>query len=658
MLARTSWRNSTTVTNTHLKNNGNRNIAKNHISKSGLKPVFSSTARFSTSQTSFMRSDNATFLTEKNNARIRSVPGYHKPNFMLQNRTNRQFSSTSLLKESQATQAETQEDLPPREGMDYDVVIVGAGPSGLSAAIKIKQLAQQNNTDIEVCVLEKGQEVGSHILSGACIEPRSLNELLPDWKDKGAPLNTEVSKDEMYLLTENKSIPLPIIPQMNNHGNYIISLGDLCRWLGSQAEEMGVEIYPGFAAAEVLYHDDGSVRGVATGDMGISKSGAKKETYERGMELRAKQTIFAEGCRGSLTKTLFNKFDLRQGVDDQSYGLGVKEVWRVDPKVHQRGRVMHSVGWPLDQKTYGGSWMYHFDEDKVSVGFVVGLDYENPTLSPYQEFQRFKYHPLIRNIFENGDCISYGARTLSEGGYQSIPKLTFPGGLLVGDTAGFLNMPKIKGTHTAMKSGMLAAESVFEGFSENKENNSVFEASSYADKFKNSWLFDELYSVRNCRPGFKWGLIPGMVNTGLETIFTRGKSPWTLHLDHADHKATKPISEVKPKKYSKPDGKISFDLLSNLTRSDTNHDHDQPPHLTLKDSSVPENVNLPKYGGPEQYYCPARVYEYVEGDDGNPKLQINAQNCLHCKACDIKDPTQNINWVVPEGGGGPGYGSM
>ena len=542
-----------------------------------------------------------------------------------------------------------------RESMEFDVVVVGGGPSGLSAAIRLKQLAQETGRDLEVCLIEKGSEVGAHILSGAVLEPRTLNELLPDWKERGAPLDTPVTDDKFLYLTQSGSFRLPTPPQMNNHGNYIISLGNFCRWLGEQAEALGVEIYPGFAAAEVLYDENGAVRGVATGDMGIGKDGAPTENHMPGMELLAKQTIFAEGCRGHLTKTLFDKFDLREGKDPQTFAIGIKELWDIEPEKSKPGTALHSVGWPLSSDTYGGSFLYHLNGNQVAVGYVVGLDYSNPHLSPFEEFQRFKTHPAIRNVFEGGRRVAYGARALNEGGFQSIPKLTFPGGCLVGCTAGFLNVPKIKGTHTAMKSGTVAAEAIFESLDAMAPGH---EPASYGDKLQYSWLWTELYKVRNIRPGFSKGLWFGMANAALDTYILRGRAPWTMH-HHADHITLKKADEAPRIAYPKPDGEISFDRNSSVFMSGTNHEENQPAHLTLKDSSVPIAHNLALYDAPEQRYCPAGVYEIVREDDGsNPRLQINAQNCVHCKTCDIKDPSQNITWVTPEGGGGPNYPNM
>ena len=543
--------------------------------------------------------------------------------------------------------------------MNFDVVIVGAGPSGLSMAIRLAQLAQERERELSICILEKGAEVGAHILSGAVLEPRALDELIPDWKEKGAPLNVPVKSDKFKYLTEMGAISMPTPPQMHNEGNYIISLGNLCRWLAEQAEELGVEIFPGFAAAEVLYDDAGAVRGVATGDMGIGKDGEPTDNYEPGVELIGRQTIFAEGCRGSLAGELMEKFNLRDGVEPQTYGIGIKELWEVRPEVHAEGTALHTIGWPLKSDTYGGSFLYHSDNNQVAVGFVIGLDYRNPYLSPFEEFQRFKNHPEIRPLFEGGKRIAYGARAISEGGLQSLPKLTFPGGLLIGDCAGFLNVPKIKGTHTAMKSAMLAAEAVFELLpAEYDEENSgpALEAIAYPEKFRQSWLWQELHKVRNIRPGFHRGLWWGLFYAALESYLLRGKAPWTLG-NHADHEQIGHKNDYPKIDYPKPDGEVTFDRNSSVYLSGTNHEENQPVHLQLRDNSVPITLNLGKYDAPEQRYCPAGVYEIVERD-GKPVLQINAQNCVHCKTCDIKDPSQNIHWVVPEGGGGPAYPNM
>ncbi|MCK6396574.1 electron transfer flavoprotein-ubiquinone oxidoreductase [Zoogloea sp.] len=541
-----------------------------------------------------------------------------------------------------------------REAMEYDVVIVGAGPSGLSAAIRLKQLAEKAGAELSVCVVEKGSEVGAHILSGAVIEPRSLEELFPDWKERGAPLNTPVKEDRFLFLTTDKAYKLPTPPQMHNEGNYIVSLGNVVRWLGEQAEALGVEIYPGFAASEVLYHADGSVKGIATGDMGVEKNGEPGPNHQPGIELHARQTVFSEGCRGSLTKGLFSKFNLREGVDPQTYGIGIKELWEVRPEVHQQGLTLHTVGWPVSSDVYGGSFLYHLENNQVAVGFVVGLDYSNPHLSPYEEFQRFKTHPEIRKFFEGGRRIAYGARALNEGGFQSVPKLSFRGGVLIGDTAGFLNVPKVKGTHMAMKSGIEAAEALFAHLT--AEGQTGHECLGYPERLKQSWLWDELYQVRNIRPSFRWGLFGGIAYSAIDTYVLKGRAPWTLR-HHADHTQLKKASDCAPIVYPKPDGKISFDRLSSVFISATNHTEEQPCHLKLKDASVPISTNLALYNAPETRYCPAGVYEIVE-DPSGPRMQINAQNCLHCKTCDIKDPTQNIDWAVPEGGGGPNYPNM
>ena len=541
-----------------------------------------------------------------------------------------------------------------RESMDVDVVIVGAGPSGLSAAIRLAQLAAENDTELTICLLEKGSEVGAHILSGAVLEPKALNELIPDWKEKGAPLNTEAADDNFLFLTKTGSIRMPTPPQMHNKGNYIVSLGNVCRWLKEQAEELGVQVFEGFAAAEILYDDDGAVAGVATGDMGVGEDGEPKDGFTPGYELHAKYTFFAEGCRGSLTKDLFEKFNMRSDSDPQSYALGIKELWEIDPEQHHQGRILHTIGWPLDTKTYGGSFLYYLEDNQVAVGFVTGLDYRNPYLSPFEEFQRFKTHPSIRPIFEGGRRVAYGARALNEGGFQSIPELTCPGAAIIGCAAGFLNVPKIKGSHNAMKTGMIAAEAAFAALS--SEGGKVLE--DYPVNLKKSWVWDELYRVRNIRPSFRWGMWIGLIYSAIDTFLLRGKAPWTFK-QHADHTTLLPASEALKIEYPKPDGEVSFDRLSSVYISNTNHEEDQPVHLTLKDPLVPISVNLEKYDAPEQRYCPAGVYEIVEDDaETGPKLQINAQNCVHCKTCDIKDPTQNINWIVPEGGGGPNYPNM
>jgi len=547
--------------------------------------------------------------------------------------------------------------------MQYDVVIVGAGPAGLSAAIRLKQLAAGAGRELAVCVLEKGSEIGAHILSGAVIDPRALAELLPEWQSQGAPLNTLVAQDRFLVLSEQSARRIPnflMPPLMNNHGCYIVSLGNVCRWLAKQAEALGVEIYPGFAAAEILYTSERAVRGVATGDVGVAKDGTHKPDYQPGMELHAKYTLFAEGCRGSLSEALIAKFGLRAGVDPQKYGIGLKELWRVAPEKHQPGLVMHTQGWPLDAKTGGGSFMYHFEDHLVAVGFVVHLSYANPHLSPFDEFQRFKTHPAIRGTFEGGKRLSYGARAISEGGLQSIPKLIFPGGALIGDAAGFLNVPRIKGTHNAMKSGMLGAEAAFEAMLSEREHD---ELSSYPDAFRASWAYSDLYKVRNVKPGLKWGNAIGTVHGGmhmwLNDLHLGALVGWTLHHGKPDHECLKAAADMPKIEYPPYDGVLTFDKLSSVFISNTNHEEDQPSHLQLRDPAIPVAVNLSIYDGPEQLYCPAGVYEFVDTDSGAGKrLQINAQNCVHCKTCDIKDPQQNIHWVTPEGGGGPNYPNM
>lgn len=547
-----------------------------------------------------------------------------------------------------------------RDSMQYDVVIVGAGPSGLSAAVKLKQLAAAAGREISVCVVEKGSEVGAHSLAGAVIDPIALAELFPDWKERGAPLNQDVREDQVLLLTESKAHKLPVTPNFNNHGNYVISLGMLVRWLAEQAEALGVEIYPGFAAAEILYHADGSVKGIATGNMGVGKDGQPTENFQPGMELWAQQTLFAEGCRGSLSKQVIQQFALDQHSQPQTYGLGIKEIWEVPPEKHRPGLVVHTAGWPLKSDTYGGGFIYHQENNTVAVGFVVGLDYQNPYLSPFEEFQRFKTHPELRATFEGGRRIAYGARALIEGGLQSLPKLTFKGGALVGDAAGFLNMPRIKGIHTAMKSGMLAAEAVFPELANLEEveaPESGKEAAAYQNLFEQSWAYRELHAARNVRPSFKWGLWAGMAYTGLDQMIFKGKAPWTLKHHGADHDQLKKAAQCAPIQYPKPDGVLTFDRLSSVFLANTAHDESQPDHLTLKNPQVMIDVNLAEYASPETRYCPAGVYEIVE-ENAQPRLQINAANCVHCKTCDIKDPTQNIVWVCPEGASGPNYGAM
>ena len=550
-----------------------------------------------------------------------------------------------------------------RESMDYDVVIVGGGPSGLSAAIRLKQLAAQQGREVSVCVLEKGAEIGAHILSGAVIDPRALSELVPDWQAQGAPLDTPVTEDRFLILTPEKSYRIPnvLLPRlMGNHGNYIASLGNLCRWLGQQAEALGVEIYPGFAAAEVLYDERGAVAGVATGDMGIAKDGTHKPEYQPGMELRAKYTLFAEGCRGSLSQELMKRFNLRDGVDPQKYGIGLKELWQVEPSRHRKGLVVHSQGWPLDSRTGGGSFLYHYGENLVAAGFVVHLNYENPHLSPYDEFQRFKTHPAIRDTFAGGKRLAYGARAINEGGLQSVPKLAFPGGALVGCAAGFLNVPRIKGTHNAMKTGMLAAESAFAALGAGRSHDAL---DDYDSGWRKSWVYEDLWKVRNVKPGLKWGLWAGTAHGGfhmwMNDLGLGALVPWTLRHGKPDNETLKPAAGMPRIEYPKYDGTLTFDKLSSVFLSNTNHEENQPSHLTLRDASVPVAVNLAVYDGPEQRYCPAGVYEYVADEaGGGRRLQVNAQNCVHCKTCDVKDPAQNITWVCPEGGGGPNYAGM
>lgn len=545
-----------------------------------------------------------------------------------------------------------------REAMEFDVVIVGGGPAGLASAIRLKQLAAEKGSEIAVCLIEKGAEIGAHILSGAVMDPHALSELLPNWKENGAPLNAPVCEDRFYIFSETSAtrIPNSLLPQcFHNEGNYVISLGNLCRWLGEQAEALGVEIYPGFAGAEVLYDDSGAVKGIATGDMGRLHDGSEGPNFQRGMELLGKYTFFAEGCRGHLAKQLIGKFKLDNDADPQTYGIGLKELWEIQPDKHQAGLVVHSGGWPMDAATYGGGFLYHLENNQVTVGFVVGLGYENPYLSPYEEFQRFKTHPEIRKFLEGGKRIAYGARALTAGGLQSLPKTVFPGGVLVGDDAGFLNAARIKGSHCAIKTGTLAAEACFAAL---QAGRSLDVLTAYPEAFRNSWLYAELHAARNFKPWMTKGLKLGSLMFGIDQLVFRGKAPWTLHHATPDYAKLKPAAECPKIDYPKPDGVLTFDRLSSVFLSSTNHEEDQPCHLHLKDVAVPITVNLAKYDAPEQRFCPAGVYEILHDEAGAPRLQINAQNCLHCKTCDIKDPTQNINWVVPQGGEGPTYPNM
>ena len=549
-----------------------------------------------------------------------------------------------------------------RESMGFDVVIVGGGPSGLAAAIRLKQLAAAQGRELSVCVLEKGAEIGAHIVSGAVIDPIAIEELFPDWKALGAPLDTPVTDDRFLVLTRKAAhrIPTWMLPRlMSNHGMYIASLGNVCRWLGRQAEQLGVEIYPGFPAAEVLFNEQGAVQGVATGDMGVGRNGEHKDGYQPGVELHAKYTLFAEGCRGSLSQQLMSKFKLRDGVDPQLYGLGIKEIWQVAAGKHEPGLVIHSQGWPLDSSVGGGSFLYHFGEGLVSVGFVVHLNYENPYVSPFAEMQQFKTHPAIRGFFEGGRRLCYGARAINEGGLQSMPRLAFPGGALIGCSAGVVNLPRIKGSHNAMKTGMLAADAAFEALVAGRGNDTL---AAYPEAFRGSWAYADLYKVRNVKPGLKWGLWPGMIHGGLHMwlndLGLGALVGWTLRHQQADHETLKPAAEMPRIDYPKPDGTLTFDRNSSVFLSSTDHEEDQPVHLTLRDPSIPVQHNLAKFDGPEGRYCPAGVYEYVDAEGGGRRLQISAQNCVHCKTCDIKDPLQNIVWVTPEAGGGPNYSGM
>ena len=550
------------------------------------------------------------------------------------------------------------DDFGPREAMEYDVVIVGAGPSGLSAAIRLKQLAQRQGQDFSVCVLEKGSEAGAHILSGAVMDPVALTELIPDWKAKGAPVSVAVSEDRFLFLGEKSASKTPgwILPEvLHNKGNYVVSLANLVRWLAQQAEELGVDIFPGFAAAEVLYDETGAVKGVATGNMGVGRDGKPTDAFQQGMELHARYTLFAEGARGHLGRQVIARFGLDKGRDPQSYAIGIKEIWKVKPSVHKPGLVIHTAGWPLDAGTYGGSFMYHMDNLEVAVGFTLGLGYRNPYMSPFGEFQRYKTHPAIRRFLEGGERIAYGARVIAAGGIQALPETVFPGGALVGCDAGFMNGGRLKGIHTAIKSGMLAADALCGALSEGRGRDVLH---AYPERFRRSWLYDELLKVRNFKPWMGKNLYWGTLMFGIDQVIFRGRAPWTLHRKKADHEYLLPASVCRPIDYPRPDGKLTFDIPSSVYLSGTMHEENQPVHLVLMDREAPLNVNWPVYAGPESRYCPAGVYEYLQDADGQVRLQINAANCLHCKTCDVKDPGQNIVWMVPEGGGGPNYPDM